>query len=135
MPKVSIGESSGVTLISTIEKVLIRGVGEYQHFFVEFFSSHSAESFHRGILWCFINFGYRKCFDKCGKGVSKFAVQFFFVSQCRKNSYENPLVFHYFRVSKNFLLLRVMSRFSVGNFLSRSAKKLVGEPFCAAFQK
>ena len=27
-----------------------------------------------------------------------------------------------------------MSRFSVGNFLSRSAKKLVGEPFCAAFQ-
>ena len=49
--------------------------------------------------------------------------QKFFVSQCRKFSLGNPAVRHYFRVSKNFMLQRVMSRFSVENFLSHSAEK------------
>ena len=49
--------------------------------------------------------------------------QKFFVSQCRKISLGNPAERHYFRVSKNFMLQRVMSRFSVENFLSHSAEK------------
>ena len=46
----------------------------------------------------------------------------FFVSHCRKNSYRNPLVCYYFRVSKSFMLQKVMSRFSVENFLSHSTE-------------
>ena len=33
------------------------------------------------------------------------------------------------------MLQRDMSRFSDENFLSHSAEKFVGEPFCAVFQK
>ena len=84
MPKASIGESFGVSLISATEKLLIRGGGEYQKFPSNFFLSHSAESFHRGILWCYINFDYRKSFDKRGRGVSTFFCRIFFVSQCQK---------------------------------------------------
>ena len=44
-------------------------------------------------------------------------------------------MFHYFRVPKNFLLLRVMSRFSVEFFCLTVPKDFVEEPFCAVFQK
>ena len=44
-------------------------------------------------------------------------------------------MFHYFRVPKNFLLQRVMSRFSVEIFCLTVPKDFVEEPFCAVFQK
>ena len=82
VPKISVGESFTVALISGIEKVWIRG-GGVSRFSVENFLSHSAENFRRGILHCCINFGYRKSLDKRGGGVSSFSVEKFFVSQCR----------------------------------------------------
>ena len=35
--------------------------------FLSFFLSHSAENFRRGIVYCCINFGYRKSLDKRGE--------------------------------------------------------------------
>ena len=57
-----------------------------------------------------------------------------FVSKCRKISYRNLLVFHYFRVSNKFMVQRVMSRFSVEIFCLTVPKNFVEEPFCAVFQ-
>ena len=58
-----------------------------------------------------------------GEGVSRFCCQKFFVWECRKTSWGNPSVCHYFRVWKYFRLQRVMSRFCVETFLSHSAEK------------
>ena len=84
VPKISVGESFTVALISGIEKVWIREGGGVSRFSVENFLSHSAENFRRGILYCCNNFGYRKVLDKRGGGVSRFSVEKFFVSQCQK---------------------------------------------------
>ena len=59
----------------------------------------------------------------------------FFVSLCRKTSPGNPLVCHNFRVSKNFMLKRVMSRYFVEFFCLTVPKTFVGKPFYAVFQK
>ena len=125
--------------------------------------SHSAENFRRGILYCCINFGYRKSLDKRGGGeYEEFPSEFFcltlpknsagvsftvalisgvqkvwirgvggikifhrkfFASQCRKFLYRNPLLLHYFRVSKSLDKRGGVSRFSVKIFLSHSAEK------------
>ena len=61
--------------------------------------------------------------EKRGEGVSHFSVKNFW-SKCRKISYGNPLVRHYFRVSKKFMLTRVMSRFSVEFFCLTVPKKM-----------
>ena len=42
---------------------------------------------------------------------------------------------HYFRVWKNFVFKRVMSRFSVENFCLKIPKHFVEEPFFNVFQK
>ena len=42
---------------------------------------------------------------------------------------------HYFRVSKKFVLQRVMLRFFVEFFCLTVPEDSVGEPFCAVFQK
>ena len=39
-----------------------------------------------------------------GEGNIKICRRNFFVSHCRKTSYKNRPVFHYFRVSKTFML-------------------------------
>ena len=57
------------------------------------------------------------------KGYVKIFCRKFFVSKYRKTLYGNPLVYHHFGVSKKFMLQRAMSRISVENFLSQSAKK------------
>ena len=41
-----------------------------------------------------------------------------------KEKTRNPSVFHQFQVSKNVMLTRGMSKFSIGIFLSRTVKKL-----------
>ena len=47
-----------------------------------------------------------------------------FVSQCRNFSQGNPLVCHYFCVSKKFMPRRVMSRHSNETFFTHSSEKL-----------
>ena len=57
------------------KKFGLEGEEGVSKFPAEIFLSGSAESFHRGILWCLISFGYRKSFNKRGRGVSKFSVE------------------------------------------------------------
>ena len=57
-----------------------------------------------------------------GGGNIKIFCRKFLVSQGQKISQGSPLGCHYFRVSKNFMLQRVMSRFAVEIFLSHSAE-------------
>ena len=104
-----------VSLISGIEKVWIRGGGEYQDFPSKIFS-HSAEKLRRGTVECFTNFGYRKTLGKRGGGVSRFSLEDF-VSLLRNISLENTLVVQKKFLSKIFLHRRegitVLSEFFV----------------------
>ena len=86
--------------------------------------SHSAEKIRRRTFLCLTKFLLSKKFiDKRGEWGSITILCLNFMSQCQQISYGNPLVCHYFRVSKNFLLKRIMSRFSVKNLLSHSSEK------------
>ena len=94
VPKISVGESFTVALVSSIDKVWIRRVGVSRSS-VENFLSHSAEKVRTGTLYCCINFGYRKNLEEREWGGSiKISRRQFFVTQCRKFTYENPLVLH-----------------------------------------
>ena len=73
--KNSVGESFTVALIWGTERVWIRaGCGVISKFFLEKFSSHSAENFRRGIFYCCIKLGYRKSFYM--RGDPRFSVEF-----------------------------------------------------------
>ena len=92
-------------------------------FCIEKFSSHSANKFRRGTLLCFRKFLLLKNHrDKRGGSIKIFRRRFL-VSQCRIFSQGNPSVFHYFPISKNFMPMRRISRFSIENLLSHSIKK------------
>ena len=58
VPKISVGESFTAALFPGCEKVWIGWGGGVSRFSVQKFMSHSAEIFHRGVLYCFFNFGY-----------------------------------------------------------------------------
>ena len=75
MPKVSLGESFTVALISGIEKVWIR-VWEYQDFLSIFFCLTVPKKFRGGILHSCINSRYRQSLDRRRGGVSKFPSKF-----------------------------------------------------------
>ena len=117
------------------------GTREYHDFPSNFFLSHSVEKFHRGTFQCVTNFENRKILwiRESGEGGSiKIFRQLFFVSQWSKISWGNPVVFHYFRVSKKFMDKRgggkegekeEVSKCSVESFLSHGAKIFVKEPF------
>ena len=63
------------------------------------FLSHSAQKFRKGFLLVLRKFLVSKSFMDEKGGITIFRLKIF-VSQCRKTSYRNPLVFDYFRVSK-----------------------------------
>ena len=68
-------------------------------------------------------------------GHKNFPSKIFHLKVTEKNV-GNPSVCHYFRVSKNFMLQRVMSRFSVERFFCLTVPKhFAEEPFYAVFQK
>ena len=85
VPKISVGLSFVVALVSGTGKVCRRRGGGVSSFYVEIFLSHSAENFRRGIPYCCINFGYRKSLDKRGGGSIKIFNRKVFVSRCRKS--------------------------------------------------
>ena len=92
-------------------------------FSVENYLSHSAEKFRRGNRSCFAIFGYRK--SLCFRGLChdfRFLFQNFLSQSAENFRRVNTLVFHYFLVSKNFLLQSDDFRFSVERFLSHSAE-------------
>ena len=65
VPNSFVGELFSFSLISGTEKVWMSGGGA-SGFSVEYFLSHSAENFLRGILYSCKNFGYGKSLDKGG---------------------------------------------------------------------
>ena len=87
-------------------------------------------------MLCFRNFPMAKKFmDKKGEGgISIFSVENF-LSQNAEKFRTGNFYLSFFRVSKMFMLQRVMSRFSVEIFCFPVPKPFVEEPFCAVFQK
>ena len=80
------------------------------------------------------NFSYRKMLGiREGAGITIFPQ---FLSHSTESFRTGTLVyFRKFRVSKNFMLERVMSRFSVELFCLAVPKNFIGQPFCSMFQK
>ena len=93
MPKVSVGESFTLAVTSGSKKVWIGGGGGVSRFSVEIFLSHSAEKFRRGILYYYINFGYRKKLER-GRGVSRISVENFLSHSAKNFRMGNPLLLH-----------------------------------------
>ena len=82
--------------------------------------SNSTEIFRRRIVYCCINFGYRKSLDKRGE-YQDFPSKFFCLT-VPKISVGNLLLLQYFRVPKKIAEERGVSRFYVENFLPNSAE-------------
>ncbi len=78
VPKISVGDWFILALISGTKNVWRRR-GGVSKFSVKNFLSHSAdENFRTRILYCCINFGYRKSLEERGEGeVSRFSVEKF----------------------------------------------------------
>ena len=66
--------------------------------------------------------GSEKAYGQEGGGSIKIFLRKLFVSQCRKKFVGEPLRVSLIRVSKNLMLKRIMSRFSVEFFLSHSTE-------------
>ena len=127
MPKNFAGEpfSAALQKFPVAKKFLDKGGGGVSGFSVEYFLSHSAENLRRGIVYCCIDFGYRKSLWIIGEGgVSRFSVEIFLSHSAEKFRRGTLRCFRKFLVSKNFMLQRVMSRYSVENFLSYSTETL-----------
>ena len=122
MPKISVGESFTVALISVSEKNWIGG-WEYQDSPLKILS-HSAENFRSGIFHCCINFGYRKRLEKRGRGVPRFRSKNFCLT-VPKISVGESFTDALFSGSEKVYGQeggRGVPRFSVEKFLSHSAE-------------
>ena len=97
------------------------------------FWSHSAKKFRGHPLNVSENLGYRK--NLCILGGITFFRRKFFVSQCLKYSWASLRCFRKFGVSKNFMHTRGYHFFPSKIFCLTVPINLVGEPFCAVFQK
>ena len=120
-----------MSLISDVEKIFcLRGL--YQDFSSKVFLTRSTENFRRGTLLCFTKILVSKnLMEKRGEEEDGGSIKIFpqiFLSQCRNRLLGIPLVCHYFRVSKNFILEMAMPRFSVEIFCLALSKNFVGEP-------
>ena len=127
MPKISVGESFTVALISGTEKVWIRERGEYHDFPSKIFcltvpklsvGEHFTVALVSGIKKVWIR--------ERGGGSIKIFRRKFFVSQSRKNSYGEPYSVSLIAGTEKVWIREKggVSRFSVENFLSHSAEKI-----------
>ena len=82
MPKIFVGQSFSVAIISGIEKVWIRR-GGHQDFPSKIFCLTVPKKFRRAILHCCNKFGYRKNLDERG-GVSRISVEKFLSHSAEK---------------------------------------------------
>ena len=95
-----------------VSKSLDKRVG-VSRFSVETFFPHTAESFRRGVPFSVsISSGIEKVWVRGGGEYQNFPSKFVCLTVPKNSVDENPLVFHYFRVPKKFMLQWVMSRFS-----------------------
>ena len=125
-------ESFTVALVSGIEKVCIRGGVSY--FYVENFLSHNGENFRRGILYCCINFGYRKSLEKRGGSIT-FLRRNLFVTRYRKTFFANSSVYQkfsgieYFYASEGYVTI-----FCRNFFVSQCRKSSQVKPSMLCFR-
>ena len=109
--------------------------GGVSRFYVKVFLSHSAENFRTEIIYCCINFGYRKSLDKRGGGgVSRASVEIFLSHTAEKVRRGTLLCFTKLLVPKNLWIRGEeeggVSGFSVEKFfVSECPKNFVGERF------
>ena len=100
--------------IVVAKKFMAKKLGRVSKFSVEIFLFHSDEKVRRGTrnpsVLCFRKFAGREEVHEWEVGSITIFRRKHFVSQCRKNSWGNRLVFHSFRVSNKFMLQRVMPR-------------------------
>ena len=73
--------------------------------------------------------------EKKGRVEYRYSPSNIFCLKVPKSFVGELLVCLFFRVSKKFMLQRVLSRFSIDFFLSHSTETLVEGPFSAVFQK
>ena len=112
VPKNSVGEPFCAVFqkLSGSEKFMDKtGGGGVSRFTVESFLFHRAQNFRRGILYCCINFGYRKSLDKRGR--SRFSVENFLshtAEKLRKGTLDKntflSIIFSNFSNIENFLI-------------------------------
>ena len=125
------GKSFTVALISGIEKVWM-GEGEYQDFPSKNFCLTVPKISVWEILYCCINFGYRKSLDGRG-GVSRFSVENFLSYSAENLPRESFTVALFSGTEKVWIRGGGgLSRFSVEKFLSHSAEKSAWESFTVA---
>ena len=96
--------------------------GGVSRFSVENFLSHSPESFRRGILYCCINFGYRKSLDKREGEYQDFLSKNFCLTVPKIFVGEYFTVAVFSATGKVWRREGAVSRFYVENFLSHSAE-------------
>ena len=97
--------------------------------------SHSAENFRRGNLWCGNIFVCRKSLDNRGGESIKIFRRNFFVSHCRKFKYVGILYCLINFGYRKTLCFGGLCHDFLTTFWPTVPKKLVGETFCAVFQK
>ena len=121
-PKNSVGEPITVALNWGIEKVLVRGGGRSIKTSVENSLSHRAESFLWGILYCCVNFGYRKTLGKRGRSIKIFRRTFLSHSA---EKFSRGILYSCINLGYKKVWIRGegVSRFQVENFSSHSAGK------------
>ena len=101
-------------------------------FSVELFMPQSAENLRREYFTVALLSGSEKVWRRRGVGGIKILRRRIIVSQCRKFSYGNPLLLHFFGYRKKLEKKGGVSRLSVENFLSHSAENLRREYFTVA---
>ena len=121
-----------VALISGTEKVWRRG-GGVSGFSVKNFLSRSVENFRRGILYCCINFRWRKSlWTRVGKEVSRFSIGKFFshtAENLRRESFAVGLISG---TQKVWIRGVSIKTFRQKCFLSHSAENFPREYFIVA---
>ena len=128
MPKNFVGESFIVAIISGIEKVWIRGGGEYHDFPSEFLS-HCIEIFHWRTLWCFRKILLSKIFMH-RRGASRFCRNFLSHMTETRSFVKEPFCFpEIFWYRKKFMDKRGHITISSRNFCLTVPKNFVGESF------
>ena len=102
-------------------------------FSVKFFLSHSVENFHRGILYCCINFRWRKSlWTRGGKEVSRFSIEKIFshtAENLRRESFAVGLISGTQKVRIRWVSFKT---FRQKCFLSHSAEVFPREYFIVA---
>ena len=131
------GESLSVSLVSSIEQVLSKR-GRISTISFKIFLSHSAKNFVREPYCTMFQKTYvsEKVMRKGWEESQHFPRKTFCLTLPKIFLGGNPLVFHYFRVQKNFRLERAEkeSRLFVEKSLSHCGERFRREPFCAMLQ-